>query len=126
MDFNQTNPVEMYRREVAEVQPLTDEELSHLFQLAAKPGEQGEEAKRRLIESTLHIVLRIADQHPSRHLSMMDLIEEGNLGLMRALDNFRGNSLEAFSTYAATHIENSIATAAAKRKRPIDGNALET
>jgi RNA polymerase primary sigma factor len=57
---------------------------------------------------------------------MLDLIQEGNLGLMRALDNFQGNSLGAFSKYAATYIENSIAKAVAKRKRAVDGSALET
>jgi hypothetical protein len=55
MDFNQNDALEMYRREVVNVQPLTHEEQAHLFQGAGKPGEQGELAKRRLLESTLHL-----------------------------------------------------------------------
>src|ERR1035441_9250496 len=76
MDFNQNDALEMYRREVAKVQPLTDEEQAHLFQGAGKPGEQGELAKRRLLESTLHLVLPIAERHVSSGLSMLDLRSE--------------------------------------------------
>jgi DNA-directed RNA polymerase sigma subunit (sigma70/sigma32) len=72
MDFNQNDPVEMYRREVAKVQPLTDEEQTRFFQEASKPGEQGEDAKRRILESALHLVLPIAERHTSSGLSMLD------------------------------------------------------
>lgn len=116
MDLHENNPVAMYRREVAKVEPLTDEEQAHLFQEASKPGEQAEAAKRRLLESTLHLVLPIAAQHTSSGLSMLDLIQEGNLGLMRALDNFRGSHLDDFSAYAAAYIENSISEAIARLK----------
>jgi DNA-directed RNA polymerase sigma subunit (sigma70/sigma32) len=116
MDFNQNDPVEMYRREVAKVQPLTDEEQTRFFQEASKPGEQGEDAKRRILESALHLVLPIAERHTSSGLSMLDLIQEGNLGLMRALDNFQGNRLDDFSSYAAAYIENSISEAIARPK----------
>jgi RNA polymerase sigma factor (sigma-70 family) len=114
MDLNQNDALEMYRREVAKVQPLTDEEQAHLFQEAAKPGEQRELAKRRLLESTLHLVLPIAERHVSSGLSMLDLTQEGNLGLMRALDNFRGSRLDDFSAYAASYIEDSISEAIAR------------
>lgn len=116
MDPNQNDPVEMYKREVANVEPLTREEQAHLFHEASKPGEQGEGAKRRLLESTLHLVLGIAEQHASSGLSMLDLIQEGNLGLMRALDNFRGNSLGDFSVFATTYTESFITQAIAGSK----------
>ena len=116
MDVNQKDAVEMYRREVAKVEPLTDEEQAHLFREARKPGEQAENAKRRLLESTLQLVLPITERHTSSGLSMLDLIQEGNIGLMRALDNFRGNCLDDFSSFAASYIENSISEAVAKPK----------
>jgi DNA-directed RNA polymerase sigma subunit (sigma70/sigma32) len=116
MDFNQNDALEMYRREVAKVQPLTNEEQAHFFQGAGKPGEQGDLAKRRLLESTLHLVLPIAERHGSSGLSMLDLIQEGNLGLMRALDNFRGSRLDDFSAYAVSYIEGSISEAISRPK----------
>jgi hypothetical protein len=76
---------------------LTNEEATFLFQKAGKPGELGEVAKRRLIESKLHLVLPIAEQHASTGLSMLDLIQEGNLGLMRAIDSFPETHLDNFS-----------------------------
>jgi len=116
MDPNQNDPVEMYKREVSNVEPLTSEEQAHLFQEASKPGKQGESAKMRLLESTLHLVLGIAGRHASSGPPMLDLIQEGNLGLMRALDNFKGSSLDDFSVHAATYIENSITEAIARSK----------
>jgi len=116
MDLNQSDPVEMYKREVANVEPLTSAEQAHLFREAGKPGEQGEHAKRRLLESTLHLVLGVAEQYAPSGLSMLDLIQEGNLGLMRALDNFSGSSLDDFSVYATAYIQNSITEAIARSK----------
>jgi DNA-directed RNA polymerase sigma subunit (sigma70/sigma32) len=110
------DPVKMYRREIAKVEPLTKEEQTHLFQEAGKPGEQGEGAKRRILENTLHLVLPIAERHASSGLSLLDLIQEGNLGLMRALDNFSGTRLDDFSAYAAAYIEESISEAVARSK----------
>jgi DNA-directed RNA polymerase sigma subunit (sigma70/sigma32) len=116
MEVNQNDPVEMYRREVANLEPLTDEEQTRFFREASKPGEQGEPAKRRILESALHLVLPIAEQHASSGLSMLDLIQEGNIGLMRALDDFRGNRLDDFSSFAGAYIENSISEAIARPK----------
>src|ERR1700688_3680519 len=117
MKLDDNDPVKMYVRELANVQPLTTEEQIHLFREAGKSGEEGEGAKRRLLENTLHLVLPIAEQHTSSGLSMLDLIQEGNLGLMHALDNFRGNGLDDFSSYAATYIENSISEAIRRPKK---------
>ena len=58
MGLDENDPVEMYRREVAKVEPLTTEEQTHLFREASKSGEEGEGAKRRLLENTLHLVLK--------------------------------------------------------------------
>src|SRR5881409_1034220 len=88
MALDDDDPVEVYRREVATVSPLTKEEEAHLFKEARQSGERGEVAKRRLIESHLHLVLPVAERHASGRLSMLELIQEGNLGLMRALEKF--------------------------------------
>jgi DNA-directed RNA polymerase sigma subunit (sigma70/sigma32) len=65
MALDHDDPVELYRREVATVSPLTREEEAHLFQEARRLGEAGEVAKRRLIESHLQLVLLIAERHAS-------------------------------------------------------------
>jgi DNA-directed RNA polymerase sigma subunit (sigma70/sigma32) len=116
MKLDDNDPVKMYVRELANVQPLTNEEETLLFQKAGKPGEMGEVAKRRLIESKLHLVLPIAAQHASSGLSMLDLIQEGNLGLMRAIDSFPETHLDNFSAYAATCIETTITEGIARSK----------
>jgi DNA-directed RNA polymerase sigma subunit (sigma70/sigma32) len=111
MKLDDNDPVKMYVRELANVQPLTNEEETLQFQKAGKPGELGEVAKRRLIESKLHLVLPIAAQHASSGLSMLDLIQEGNLGLMRAIDSFPETLLDDFSGYATACIEDAISEA---------------
>jgi DNA-directed RNA polymerase sigma subunit (sigma70/sigma32) len=89
MALEDDDPVEVYRREIATVSPLTKDEEAHLFQEARQLGERGEVAKRRLIESHLHLVLPVAERHTSGRLSMLELIQEGNLGLTRALESFQ-------------------------------------
>jgi RNA polymerase primary sigma factor len=116
MDLDDNDPVKMYVREVAKVQPLTKQEEIDLFQEVGKPGELGEVAKRRLLESKLHLVLPIAERHSSSGLSMLDLIQEGNLGLMRAVNNFSEIALDDFSAYAADCIEDAISGAIARSK----------
>jgi len=107
------DPVEMYKRELATVTPLTEEEEIRLFREAVQPGEPGEIAKRRLIEANLHLVLPVVDRYASSGLSMLDLIQEGNLGLMRAIDHPESGSGD-FSTYATACIEDTISRALAK------------
>jgi len=110
------DPVEFYRQEVADVLPLTKEEAAHLFQEARQSGDLGEPAKRCLIESHLHLVLPVAERYASSGLSMLDLIQEGNLGLIRALETYTGADLDEFSTYASSCIESFICEAAARSK----------
>jgi DNA-directed RNA polymerase sigma subunit (sigma70/sigma32) len=109
-------PVEVYRREVANVLPLTKEEAAYLFQEARQSGDPGEPAKRRLIESHLHLVLLVAERYASSGVSTLDLIREGNLGLMRALERYPGADLDDFSAYAASSIESFISEATARSK----------
>ena len=116
MDLDDDDPVKMYLREVANVQPLTKEEETHLFQELRKSSELGKVAERRLLESKLHLVLPIAERHASSGLSMLDLIQEGNLGLIRAVQHFPETHLDDFSTYAVVCIEEAISEAIGKSK----------
>jgi RNA polymerase primary sigma factor len=116
MALAKNDPVSMYRRELATIQPLTNEEEDRLFREAEKTGERGEHAKRRLIESKLPMVLSIADQHATGGTSLLDLIEEGNLALMRAIDAFPQSGRSDFSVYATGYIEDAISSAVARSK----------
>ena len=112
------DPVKMYEREVGTIEPLTAEDEARLFLQAEQSGEQGELAKRRLIESGLHLVLPIARRYISTSLSMLELIQEGNIGLMRAVDEFPKTELRDFSAFAAIRIEMAISIAAASSGAP--------
>ena len=114
MDPDNDDPVTVYLRELATLPPLTKEEEAHLFQESAQTGERAENAKRRLLESRLPLVLPIAERYASGGLSMLDLIQEGNLGLMRALENFSQTGLGDFSAYASSCIEAAISSAVTK------------
>jgi DNA-directed RNA polymerase sigma subunit (sigma70/sigma32) len=111
MDLDDDNPVMVYLRELATVPPLTEEEEVRLFCESVQTGEQAEIAKRRLLESRLPLVIPIAERYASSGLSMLDLIQEGNLGLMRALENFPKSGLGDFSAYASSCIEDAISSA---------------
>lgn len=113
MDFDD-DPVKVYLRELGTAPLLTKEEEAQLFHESAQTGEQAEMAKRRLLESRLPLVLPIAERYASRGLSMLDLIQEGNLGLMRALENFPKSRLDDFSAYASSCIEDAISGAVAR------------
>jgi len=116
MALDDNDPVEVYRREIANVLPLTKEDAVLLFQEARQSGDPGEAAKRRLIENHLQLVLPVAERYASSGLSMLDLIQEGNLGLMRALERYSGIDLDEFSAYAASCVESFISEATAKSK----------
>lgn len=116
MAADDDDPVEVYRREVANVLPLTKEVAAHLFQEARQSGDPGELAKRRLIENHLGLVLPIAQRYASSGLSMLDLIQEGNLGLMRALERYSGSDLDDFSAYATSCIDRFISEATLRSK----------
>lgn len=116
MALGDDDPVEVYRREVANVLPLTKGEAGQLFQEARQSGDPGEAARRRLIESHLHLVLPVAERYASSGLSMLDLIQEGNLALIRALEKYSGADLDGFSAYAGSCIESFISEATARSK----------
>lgn len=110
------DPVRMYLKEIGRVPLLTPEEEVDL----AKKIEQGdEEAKRRLTEANLRLVVSIAKRYVGRGMLFLDLIQEGNLGLIKAVEKFDYSKGFKFSTYATWWIRQAITRAIADQARTI-------
>jgi len=110
------DPVKMYLKEIGKVPLLTREEEVEL----AKRIEAGdEEAKKHLAEANLRLVVSIAKKHIGRGMSFLDLIQEGNLGLIKAVEKFDYTKGYKFSTYATWWIRQSITRAIADQGRTI-------
>ncbi|MFZ5590263.1 MAG: RNA polymerase sigma factor RpoD [Bacillota bacterium] len=110
------DPVRMYLKEIGRVPLLTPEEEVEL----AKRMEQGdEEAKRRLAEANLRLVVSIAKRYVGRGMLFLDLIQEGNLGLIKAVEKFDYRKGYKFSTYATWWIRQAITRAIADQARTI-------
>ncbi|BER92195.1 RNA polymerase sigma factor RpoD [Atrimonas thermophila] len=110
------DPVKMYLKEIGQVPLLTPEEEVEL----AKRIEQGDiEAKKKLIEANLRLVVSIAKRYVGRGLLFLDLIQEGNLGLIRAVEKFDYRKGYKFSTYATWWIRQAITRAIADQARTI-------
>ncbi len=108
--------IQMYLREIGKVALLSSEEEMQL----AKRKEKGEvEAQRRLIEANLRLVVSIAKKFTGRSLTLLDLIQEGNLGLFRAVEKFDYRKGFKFSTYATWWIRQAITRALADQSRTI-------
>ena len=115
-DVKINDPVRMYLKEIGRINLLTsDEELEY-----AQRAEQGdEEAKRMLAESNLRLVVSIAKRYVGRGMLFLDLIQEGNIGLMKAVDKFDPTKGYKFSTYATWWIRQAITRAIADQARTI-------
>jgi len=110
------DPVRMYLKEIGRVPLLSAEEEVEL----AKRMEQGdEEAKRRLAEANLRLVVSIAKRYVGRGMLFLDLIQEGNLGLIKAVEKFDFRKGFKFSTYATWWIRQAITRAIADQARTI-------
>ena len=108
-------PVSAYINEVSKITPLSKDEELDLWRRAKSMDEnQSELAKRRLIESRLHLVLSIAERYSTCGIPMLELIQEGNVGLMYALDRFEPIPEHDFSAQAAVLIERAIVSAIAQ------------
>ena len=114
--FSTDDPVRMYLKEIGKVALLTpDEEI----QLAIRMAEGDEEAKRRMAEANLRLVVSIAKRYVGRGMLFLDLIQEGNLGLIKAVDKFDYTKGYKFSTYATWWIRQAITRAIADQARTI-------
>ena len=113
---NTEDTMRMYLKEIGKTELLSYEEENRL----AKAMEEGdEEAKKRLTESNLRLVVSIAKHYVGRGMPLQDLIQEGNLGLMKAVEKFDYRKGYKFSTYATWWIRQSITRAIADQARTI-------
>ncbi|MCQ2420485.1 MAG: RNA polymerase sigma factor RpoD [Clostridia bacterium] len=115
-EYNLDDPVRMYLKEIGQVRLLTaDEEI----ELARRVSEGDKAAKDKLTEANLRLVVSIAKKYSGRGLHILDLIQEGNTGLIRAVDKFDYTKGNKFSTYATWWIRQAITRAIADQARTI-------
>ena len=114
--FSTDDPVRMYLKEIGKVPLLTPEEEQDL---AKRMAEGDEEAKRRMAEANLRLVVSIAKKHVGHNLAFLDLIQEGNIGLIKAAEKFDCDRGFRFSTYATWWIRQAITRAIADQARTI-------
>ena len=114
--FNIDDPVRMYLKEIGKVNLLTPEEE---IDLAQRMSEGDEGAKKRLAEANLRLVVSIAKRYVGRGMLFLDLIQEGNLGLIKAVEKFDYTKGYKFSTYATWWIRQAITRAIADQARTI-------
>ena len=114
--FSTDDPVRMYLKEIGKVPLLTPEEEQDL---AKRMAEGDEEAKRRMAEANLRLVVSIAKRYVGRGMLFLDLIQEGNLGLIKAVEKFDYTKGYKFSTYATWWIRQAITRAIADQARTI-------
>ena len=115
-EYNLDDPVRMYLKEIGQVKLLTaDEEI----ELAKRIAEGDKKAKDKLTEANLRLVVSIAKKYSGRGLHILDLIQEGNTGLIRAVDKFDYTKGNKFSTYATWWIRQAITRALADQARTI-------
>jgi DNA-directed RNA polymerase sigma subunit (sigma70/sigma32) len=138
------DPVAMYLREVANVEPLSQDEETALFEVLRRSGNrnsqsqqpsrfaplvrisppenpeeclpQRELAARRLIEGHLQAVVNIVEKSSYSGVPMLELIQEGNIGLMKAIDRFAEQPIGEFRVLAATYVEDAIRTCVSQWK----------
>ena len=114
--YSTDDPVRMYLKEIGKVSLLTQEEE---IELAVRMSQGDEEAKRRMTEANLRLVVSIAKRYVGRGMLFLDLIQEGNLGLIKAVEKFDYTKGYKFSTYATWWIRQAITRAIADQARTI-------
>ena len=110
------DPVRMYLKEIGTVPLLSAEEE---LRLAKRKAEGDESAKERLIEANLRLVVSIAKRYTGRGMSFLDLVQEGNIGLMKAVEKFDYTKGYRLSTYATWWVKQSVTRALADQSRTI-------
>ena len=113
------DPVRMYLREIGRIKLLTADEEIDLARKIVQGGNVGAIAKRKLVQANLRLVVSIAKKYVGRGMLFLDLIQEGNLGLIRAAEKFDHERGYKFSTYATWWIRQAITRAIADQARTI-------
>ena len=114
--FSADDPVRMYLKDIGKIPLLTPERETELAELAALGNK---EAKNELVRANLRLVVSIAKKHINKGMFLLDLIQEGNLGLMKAVEKFDYRKGYKFSTYATWWIRQAISRAIADQARTI-------
>ena len=114
--FSTDDPVRMYLKEIGKIKLLTPEEE---LALAKRMAEGDEEAHKRMSEANLRLVVSIAKRYVGRGMLFLDLIQEGNMGLMKAVEKFEYRRGYKFSTYATWWIRQAITRSIADQARTI-------
>jgi len=109
----------LYLREIGKIPTLNNEQEIIVTRSIRKGGVDGEKAKRQLVQSNLRLVVSIAKRYASNNIQLLDLIQEGNLGLMKAADKFDASRGYKFSTFATWWIRQSISRSIADKSRTI-------
>lgn len=113
------DPVRMYLKEIGQYDLIPLDRETELAEAIIRGGEQGEMAKQMLAEANLRLVVSIAKRYSGRGMQFLDLIQEGNMGLMKAVDKFDYTKGFKFSTYATWWIRQAITRAIADQARTI-------
>lgn len=113
------DPVRMYLREIGRIPLLTGDEEIELARQIVAGGDSGARAKQKLVQANLRLVVSIAKKYVGRGMLFLDLIQEGNLGLIRAAEKFDHERGYKFSTYATWWIRQAITRAIADQARTI-------
>ena len=111
-----TDPVRMYLKEIGRISLLTPEKEQ---ELAKRIAEGDEQARQQMIEANLRLVVAVAKRYVGRGMMLLDLIQEGNMGLLKAVEKFDYSKGYKFSTYATWWIRQSITRAIADQARTI-------
>jgi len=115
-EVNASDPVRMYLKEIGKIPLLSAEEE---LELAKRVSEGDEEARKRMVEANLRLVVSVAKHYLGRGMQLLDLIQEGNMGLLKAVEKFDYTKGYKFSTYATWWIRQSITRAVADQARTI-------
>lgn len=111
--------VYLYLKEIGKIPTLNPDEEISVTRTVRKGGADGERAKRKLVQANLRLVVSIAKRYASNNVQLLDLIQEGNMGLMRAADKFDPSRGYKFSTFATWWIRQAISRSIADKSRTI-------
>jgi RNA polymerase primary sigma factor len=117
--FADSDPIRLYLREIGSIPLLTADQEIELARKIENGGPEGAVAKRQLVQANLRLVVSIAKKYAGRGMQFLDLIQEGNLGLIRAAEKFDYERGYKFSTYATWWIRQAVTRAIADQARTI-------
>lgn len=119
MDIKKQDTIHTYLNDIKALGQLRHPEVVSLFQIYEAGGKEAEKARKKLIESNLRLVISFAKKQKGHNLPLEDLIQEGNMGLIKAIERFDYKKGFRFSTYASWWIKQAISQHVLKQKRMI-------